>query len=120
MANLEALRALGVDPEEGVAYCAGDPEFYMEMLGEFVSGAPAASAELKRLFDRRDWAGYGIRAHSLKSTSRMIGAASLSEAARALEMAAKEGRPEEILSKHGALIDEYAQLVSGIRGISIG
>ena len=39
MLNLQGLRALGLDVEEGMAYCADDEDFYEEMLDEYVREA---------------------------------------------------------------------------------
>ena len=37
MLNENALTALEIDCSEGLACCAGDPEFYEEMLGEYAA-----------------------------------------------------------------------------------
>ena len=115
MLNTEALAAAGIDPEEGLAYCADDPEFYEEMLTEYVREADAGIRELARFFGARDWRNYGIRAHALKSTSRTIGAQAFSEQAREMEAAAKEGKEELLLSRHAAFTAEYAALADAIR-----
>ena len=116
MADEAILRALGIDPDEGLTYCADDPDFYVEMLGEFAAESRAGLDELDRCYAARDWHRYGIRAHSVKSTSRMIGAADLSELAREMEQAAKEDRADEIAACHAAFVSAYRQLVEGISG----
>ena len=55
--------------------------------------------------------------HALKSTSLTIGAAHLSEAAKALEMAAKDGDADYIRSHHKAALDEYIELMGRIKEI---
>ncbi len=115
MLNIEALTAAGIDTEEGMAYCADDPEFYEEMLMEFVSEAVSRPEEMGRLLSDADWENYGIHAHTLKSSSRMIGATSFSERAREMEMAAKAGDADTILSGHASFAAEYAALVDAIR-----
>ena len=115
MLNIDALTAAGIDAEEGMAYCADDPEFYEEMLLEFVSKAMSRPEEMDRLLSSADWASYGIHAHTLKSTSRMVGALAFSERARAMEMAAKAGDGDAILSGHASFIAGYAALVDAIR-----
>lgn len=115
MLNIAALADAGIDTEEGMAYCADDPEFYGEMLGEFVSEAVPRLEGMDRLLSDADWAGYGIHAHTLKSTSRMIGALALSERARAMEIAAKEGDGDTILSSHASFAADCAALVDAIR-----
>ena len=105
MANLHMLMEIGVDTDEGLACCADDVEFYEEMLKD----------ELNRFYTMQDWEHYGIRAHTTKSTSRMIGAVSFSEIAREMEFAAKEGRAEAIIMNHASFVSGYQQLVDGIQ-----
>ena len=37
MLDMTKLAALGLDTGEGLAYCADDPEFYEEMLSDYVT-----------------------------------------------------------------------------------
>ena len=115
MANLEALREYGVDTDEGLAYCADDPAFYEEMLGEFLSEGEGRLADLRAFFEARDWENYAICAHSVKSTSRMIGAKALSERARELELAGKAEDAAAIEGAHAAFLAEYAALLDTLR-----
>ena len=115
MLDMDTLAAAGIDTEEGLAYCADDPEFYEEMLMEFVSEAASRPEEMERLLSNADWVNYGIYAHTLKSTSRMIGALSFSERAREMEMAAKAGDGNMIFSNHASFAAAYAALVEAIR-----
>ncbi len=115
MLDMDALTAAGIDTEEGLAYCADDPAFYEEMLMEFVSEAMSRPEEMERLLSNADWVNYGIHAHTLKSTSRMIGALTFSERARELEMAAKAGDGNMIVSRHASFAAAYAALVDAIR-----
>ena len=117
MVDTQTLAALGIDAEEGLAYCADDPEFYEEMLGEYVAEAGAGLDELDRAYAGRDWQLYGIRAHSIKSTSRMIGATAFSELAREMELAAREGRAGDIDARHAPFVAGYRQLVGDIRKV---
>lgn len=115
MANLEALREYGIDTDEGLACCADDPAFYEEMLGEFLSEGEERLAELWAFFEARDWKAYTICAHSVKSTSRMIGAKALSERARELELAGKAEDAAAIEGAHAAFLAEYAALLDTLR-----
>lgn len=115
MANLEALREYGVDTDEGLAYCADDPEFYEEMLGEFLLEGDGRLADLRTFFAARDWKNYAICAHSVKSTSRMIGAKALSERARELELAGKAENAAAVEGAHAAFLAEYAALLDRLR-----
>ena len=115
MAEFSKLRALGIDPEEGMAYCAEDAEFYREMLEEYVSAAGSTLAELERFFAEGNWQRYGILAHSIKSTSRTVGATAFAERARELELAAKEGRTEALRAHHAGFAAAYRALAEGVR-----
>ena len=115
MPDKENLRALGIDYEEGLAYCASDPEFYREMLGEYIEESGEVLSQLRQDCARQDWADYRIRVHALKSTSRMIGAATLSERAYRLETAAKEGNTTLILAEHEGFLAAYSALIGGLR-----
>ncbi len=115
MAELEVLGACGLDTEEGLACCADDPEFYEEMLAEYLSEGEDRQAELRAFYAARDWKNYAIRAHSLKSTSRMIGAKALSERARELELAARAEDAAGIAEAHGPFLAQYAALLDALR-----
>lgn len=109
--NLEALKNIGINTEDGLAYCAEDEEFYGEMIEEFISEKDDRVNELNESFDAGDWDRYRIAAHSIKSTSRMIGASELSEAAREMEQAAKDCNEEKLLSEHALFLSEYNKTV---------
>ena len=111
------LEALGLNVEEGLANCTGDPEFYEEMLAEYVRGSEAGLEQLQRDFDCQDWADYRIRVHSLKNTSRIIGATALSGQAYRLETAAKETDTAVLLAEHAPFLADCRALISGIRRI---
>ncbi|MBO7668947.1 MAG: response regulator, partial [Oscillospiraceae bacterium] len=75
------LVAAGIDPEAGLRYCQGDGAMYRELLWEYARDAEAKARDIEAAHRARDWKEYGIRVHSLKSTSRMIGASELSRLA---------------------------------------
>lgn len=117
MPDMEALESLGIDIEEGLAYCAEDPEFFGEMLGEFVREASQRETELERARVACDWETYRIQAHSIKSTSRMVGARAVSQRAEALEVAARAADAAGIATSHADFIGAYRDLVDGIRKV---
>ena len=115
--EMEKLRELGIDTEEGLACCADDEEFYLEMIEEYAREGKERYETLKQCFARKDWKNYSIHAHSLKSTSRMIGAAALSELARELEFASREGDEEKVQSLHDEMMRSYDALLQDLEGI---
>lgn len=115
MATLDQLRALGLDVDEGLACCAQDEDFYREMLGEFAAEGERGAQKLAAGLAAGDWGSYALCAHSLKSTSRMIGAAALSEQARALEAAARVGDAAAIRAGHAAFLSALTALCAALR-----
>ena len=110
MIDLDALKKIGLNTDDGLAYCADDEEFYGEMIGEYLDEKDGRVKVLTDSFVSRDWENYGITAHSIKSTSRMIGADDLSELAREMEMAAKDNNEEALLAGHEHFLSEYVKL----------
>ncbi|MCR4935776.1 MAG: Hpt domain-containing protein [Oscillospiraceae bacterium] len=79
----------------------------------YTHGHSSRVAAYSRELARR--AGYGILAHSIKSTSRTIGATAFAERARELELAAKEGRTEALRAHHAGFAAAYRALAEGVR-----
>ena len=118
MLKMELLEDYGIDTEEGLACCAEDPEFYEEMIHEFLKESIDRCLNLEKCFFSQDWSGYALCTHSIKSTSRMIGAKDLSEAARELETAAKEGFADTIYESHELFLENYRTLTDELRKIT--
>ena len=114
MPDKENLRALGIDYEEGLAYCASDPEFYREMLGEYIEEIGEVLSQLRQDCARQDWADYRIRVHALKSTSRMIGAETLSAIAARMEKAANEADTAAIEAEHAEMMEKYRAVTAAL------
>ena len=112
--DIARLDAIGLNTDDGLAYCADDPEFYEEMLGEYVAEADGTAAEIERAFGASDWGAYAVRVHALKSSSRIIGAGAFAETAYELEMAAKHTEAEKIQRLHGDFISEFRDLTGNI------
>ncbi|MBR5376113.1 MAG: response regulator, partial [Lachnospiraceae bacterium] len=111
---LEQLEALGVDTRTGMNYCQNDEDFYKDVLLNYVKGAPAKQQDADGFFENGDHSNYEIVVHAIKSTSKMIGAAGLSDMARALEEAAASCDEEFIRTHHEAAMTEYKRLAEGI------
>ncbi len=118
--NIEALKNIGINTEDGLAYCAEDEEFYGEMIEEYIEEKDDRVKELTEGFDDGDWDRYRIAAHSIKSTSRMIGAEELSEAAREMEQAAKDNNEEALRSGHALFLSEYLKFVEKLSAAAAG
>ena len=101
------LRDSGVIPETGLVYCRQEKGLYESLLAEYARSAPEKSRSMEQYYNAADWKQYGILVHSLKSSSRMIGAENLSVAAEALEKAAKEENGNYIMEHHDEMIKQY-------------
>ena len=109
------LSKAGIDMNVGLHYCQNDPEFYKELIGQFAAEAPERLMVIKGFDSLKDPSYLTIAAHSLKSTSKMIGALSLSEKAKELEVLSKgkrEAITDEIIS---GLTNEYETVLLAIK-----
>ena len=114
---LEVLRGLGVNVEMGMEFCAGDRDFYWEMLEMFRDLGEQKDEELEELFAQEDWGEYAVKAHALKSTALTIGAESLSSMAKELELAGKGRDGDFIRGRHPALLQAHRALWEGLGNI---
>lgn len=116
MSRMQQLEKLeGIDIRTGLLYCMNDEDFYVEMLGEYLESD--LMLDLEQVFSDEDWGNYRTLVHALKSTSLTIGAVHLSGQAKELETAAKNGDADYIRSHHKAVLEEYIELIGGIREI---
>ena len=111
------LEQKGFHISAGMRYCHGDSGFYEEMLVRFAKDAEQKAAEIETSFQNGDIANYQILVHSLKSSSKMIGADGLSEMARAAEEAAKTRNPACIRGNHRTLMDKYRETAGYISDV---
>ena len=112
--QLTPLVEAGMNVRLGLEYCCGEKEFYLEMLQTFAEQSEAKKAEIQNLFETGNWGDYAIKVHALKSTSLTIGAEQLSEKARALEQAGRNGNTDYILQNHSELMQIYDKVCSSI------
>ncbi|MCR5097399.1 MAG: response regulator [Lachnospiraceae bacterium] len=100
------LECDGVDVVEGMKN-SGGAEGYMTVINGFYAAIEDKADEIQRFFDSGDIENFTIKAHALKSSARIIGAAELSEKARLLEMAGKEGDTGYIRDNTQEMLDMY-------------
>ncbi len=110
--NLLAELCPWLDLEVALNSCMDSKEFFIEMLNDFIDDDK--SEELTKFLSDGDVNAYKVSVHGLKSTSLIVGATELSEKAKALEAAAKDGDLETIKNNHGALLENYAAVRSDI------
>ncbi|MBR5377449.1 MAG: response regulator [Lachnospiraceae bacterium] len=113
--GFDILEGAGIDVQTGLKYSSDDEELYRSLLSEYVLGETEKSENLQRCLSEGDWKNYGIYVHSLKSTSRMIGATALSEQAATLEAAADAQDAETIRAGHEPMMERYRSTTEAIR-----
>ncbi|MBR2523595.1 MAG: response regulator [Clostridiales bacterium] len=101
------LRQGNIELETGLKYCAGDVEFYKTLLEQVATESFDKIPSLKNFYDKKDWKNYEIVIHAVKSTSKTIGAMTLSGDALELEMAAKNNDEDYINANHQRVMTEF-------------
>ena len=99
----------GLDVDSAIRNC-GNLLLLESTMKKFRSSIDCVAKELQDYFDVCDWKSYGMKVHSLKSTSRLIGAMSLSERAGELEKDADKCDVTEIKRNHPAFMKNFLSL----------
>ena len=97
---------------EGMNHCGGDYGLYMDVLHMIHDSGPDQLDKLKALLERRDYDNYTVHIHSLKGQLLNIGHTSLSEAAKELEYASREGRYDYLDEHTPIFIQKYEELLT--------
>lgn len=112
-----SLRSVGIEPKAGLRYCQDDEELYRSLLAEYAYGEIEKANNLQKSYDSANWHDYSIYVHSIKSSSKMIGATALSMRAGKLEAAAEAGDVGAIKTDHDNMMEEYEVVTAVIRSI---
>ena len=115
--DYSALTNAGIDTKTGLKYCQNDESFYHTVLAEFAEVSKEKSADLEKAFEAKDWKTYEIHVHSLKSTSKMIGAKDLSNLAASLEAAAVSSDAGAIEANHEGMMKKYKNITEAILAV---
>ncbi len=105
---------MGIDVRKGVLYCNG-VEGYLTVLQGYCDESDELGALAGKLYEQEDWKNYVIAVHGIKGAMRSIGATPVSEIARKLEFAGKEGRIDYIHEHHPELMEVYHNLFAVLR-----
>ncbi len=104
--RITALRNSGYfDVEKGLEYC-GDEEDYLDAIDVFTSSAKEKEKQIRELADAGSYDELSLLIHSLKSTSRAVGAMELSTMAERIEKGLREGA-DDALSSLPEFLDLY-------------
>ncbi len=104
----------GVDIQTGLHYCKDNTELYKAILSEYAVTCKEKTEDLRKSLEAGNWNDYAVYVHSLKSTSKMIGATDLFEQAAKLEAAANSEEADTINSEHDNMIDRYETITRAI------
>jgi Signal transduction histidine kinase len=110
----EELKRIGVDINTGIGYCANDEAMYKSILEAYVEEEKTKLPNIISSYEKKDWKNYSIYLHSLKSTSKTVGAVELSRLAAELEAASKNEDVSFIDENHENAIEKYSELVAVI------
>ncbi len=102
-----------LDTKSGLEFAAGDLDFYHQILTTYMNDDKRG--QLNQFYQIKDWNNYRIVAHSIKGTSLTIGSQKVSEAAKGLEFAVKEGRYEYIDEHHDEVVKMYGELLEKLK-----
>lgn len=102
-----------IDHEKGLTYCGGSEGFLKEIISMYV--ADDKRAEIQKAFGEKDWDSYRILIHTVKSTSRTIGAMELGDEAQELENAVKELDVDMICKMHESVMASYSAVLDWCR-----
>ena len=100
---------------------SGSEESYFNILKVYYESIEFTKANIDKAYEDKNWKDYTSYVHSLKSTSRAIGAVVLSELAEKLENAGNIGDTMYIKEHHSELLNRYLLAeyeISGVPGIA--
>jgi HPt (histidine-containing phosphotransfer) domain-containing protein len=89
----------------------GSVDLYKTIVSDYYKSGAKALGAIREAYDNEDWEDYTRRVHTLKSSSRQIGAFALGDDAEALEKAGKAGDIGFIKDHADALVLSYRDLL---------
>ena len=108
MATLEELQA------------TTDAEFVVEIVDAFCEDTPRYIAELRESLTKQDVDTFRRAAHSIKSSSKIVGALNLASQAAELEQMARAGTLEDAATKTESLAASYESVQHALKGVAHG
>lgn len=112
----ETIKIEGLNTENAIRLL-GSEKLFMQVLREYYLSVGSRSEALTRMLKENDISNYTINVHSLKSTSRQIGADELGELAADLEKAGKTNNVSFIRSNHDKLMEMCRSVEDILRGV---
>ena len=97
-----------------------DAEFVAEIVDAFCEDTPRYIAELRESLTKQDLDTFRRAAHSIKSSSKIVGALNLASQAAELEQMARAGMLEDAATKTESLAASYASVQHALKGVAHG
>lgn len=105
-----------IDKETAIMYC-GSEEDFLELAEVYCTSGKTYAEKLQDAFDAMDLKNYALISHTIKSTSKTLGATSLSEMALVQEMAAKDEDGDAIRSNHEEFSAAYKKVLDQLDAV---
>jgi CheY-like chemotaxis protein len=106
-----------ISTRRGVEFCGGNEE-YLNALKIFAASINERADELETLYKNRDYKGYAVKVHALKSMAKSIGAAELSELAAEMEEAGKNRDLAALTAGAEVLLSLYRSLADPLKRLT--
>ncbi len=103
-----------IQEETGLMYAGGSRQVYYENLNTYLKNGEEYRNSLQKRYDEENWSQYIIEVHAIKSSSLSIGATGLSELAKTLEFAGKEGNIDLIVAKQKSMMKLFGRVLKEI------
>jgi len=100
-----------IDVLSAVESAEGSKETFRFLLQSFHDNSAKNRSDIETSFKEENFKDYTIYVHALKSTTKMIGATELSDKAKALEQAGKDGDIEYIKSNHEEVLELFEKVM---------
>lgn len=104
-----------LDIPTAVEAAEGNKDTFVFLLKSFCDNEEKTRTDIEKSYAAEDYHNYTIFVHALKSTSKMIGANDLSEKAKNMEQAGKDGNIDFIRAGYEDLMTTYAQVIAEIQ-----
>ncbi len=104
-----------IDREMALKFLLGDEDVYKEIVQVYIETSDEKIMELDKHYDDKNWKGFEIVVHSIKSSSLSVGAQKLSDLAKAMEFAAKEENAAFIEDNYFNLLTMFQEALTELR-----
>ncbi|MBO4618086.1 MAG: Hpt domain-containing protein, partial [Lachnospiraceae bacterium] len=108
-----------IDVTTGLTYTNGNADMYNSLIKDFSASIRDKKDSIDQLAEIEDVGRFTIEVHSLKSTSKMLGALSLSEKALELERLGHKRDIQAIHEKLPSLNEEIDKIIMDLRSFSV-